>query len=150
MRDDSPTFFQRIANILTTTLLLILTVLVVVFIAFLAFPDLFPAVADSQPPVVQEEVAQLPTVAAVIIVPTETNTPIPPVPPTNTPPATETFSAPSATPTKQAVSTPTPTAELGDNDLIPPTLTPTPTKTPTPTPTPVSYTHLTLPTIYTV
>ena len=128
---------QRIANILTATLLMTVALLAVAFLVFIAFPDLFPQVGSAEGPTSNNtEVAQLPTVAQVQIVPTETNTPIPPVQPTNTPPATGTFAAPSATPTKQAPSSPTPTTELQGNDLIPPTLTPTPTNTPTPTPTP--------------
>lgn len=136
MRDRPPSCLQRMANIMTSALLITIGVIVIVFVAYLAFPDLFPQINSVTPPEPQSEIAQLPTVASVREVPTLTNTPIPPVQPTNTPPPTETFAAPTASPTKQAASTATPTAVLEGSELIPPTLTPTPTRTPTPTPTP--------------
>ena len=137
MQDRSPTFFQRIANILSTALLMTACVAGVIFATFLAAPDLFPDLGSpQQPPQPVAVVSDLPTVASVVQIPTITETPIPDVQPTNTPPPTETFVAPTASPTKQAPNTPTPAPELEGAELIPPTLTPTPTHTPTWTPTP--------------
>ncbi|MFT5194506.1 MAG: hypothetical protein ACI9EW_003330 [Cellvibrionaceae bacterium] len=135
MSNRSPKPLDRIANIITAALLMAMLIIVLIFVLFLARPDLFPGSAAAL-----QEVAvappDLPTVASAIDVPTETHTPIPTVQPTNTTEAPSTFSPMTATPTKQATSLPTPTAEFADAALIPPTKTPTPTPTPTNTPTP--------------
>ncbi len=137
MKDRSPTFLQRIANILTTALLMVACVAGVIFATFLAAPELFPEL-NTSPQSAQPELAviDLPTLASAVQIPTLTNTPIPAVLATNTPSPTETFVAPTASPTKQATNTPTPAPELEGVELVPPTLTPTPTHTPTWTPTP--------------
>lgn len=115
---------------------MVVGIVAVLFFAFLAFPNLFPSLRNSASIEPVAEISQLPTVAAVLEVPTVTDTPIPEIRPTNTPPPTETFVAPTASPTKQNASTTTPTPELSGNELVPPSLTPTPTNTPTFTPTP--------------
>ena len=135
MPNKEPRFIDRLANILTTALLIVAVAVAAAFAAFLIWPDMFPSLNGNDLPVVNN-LPQIPTSAAVVQVPTVTNTPIPPVQPTNTPPATATFAPPTATPTKQATFTPTPAPELEGVELIPPTLTPTPTSTPTFTPTP--------------
>ncbi|MFK7802764.1 MAG: hypothetical protein AB8G95_14105 [Anaerolineae bacterium] len=126
---------DRLANIITAAVLMALLIVVIIFALFLARPDLFPGASAALPEVAQVTPG-LPTIAAVIEVPTETFTPVPTVQPTNTPPATATFAPPTSTPTKQATSTPTPTVALESAALVPPTRTPTPTPTPTWTPTP--------------
>ncbi|MEM8859819.1 MAG: hypothetical protein AAGD96_15940 [Chloroflexota bacterium] len=135
MSKKEPSIIDRIANILTTALLMVAVAAALVFAAFLIWPGILPSFGTSVEQSANN-LPQIPTVAAVVQIPTETNTPIPTVQPTNTPPATATFAPSTATPTKQSTSTPTPAVELEGAELIPPTLTPTPTNTPTFTPTP--------------
>ena len=134
MSQRSPKPLDRIANIITAAVLMALLVVVLVFVLFLIRPDLFPGATNALE--IAQAPPEVPTSAAVVQVPTETETPLATVGPTNTPPATPTFSLPTATAVRQATIPPTPTTSLEGAQLVPPTRTPTPTPTPTWTPTP--------------